>query len=147
MNLDAAQLGQWFKEIGLISAHLVIWAIIFAESGLLIGLFLPRDNLLFTAGFLAFQGILSTQYLALGCFVDTVLGDSVSHMTGNRFGRRLFQREDSWLFHKKHPVSKGFYEKYGKKAIVLARFVPIVRTFAPDRSGDWGYAPSHIFVL
>ncbi len=136
MNFDAAHLGQWFKEIGPITAHLVIWAIIFAESGLLIGFFLPGDSLLFTAGFLASQNILSIQYLVLGCFLGAVLGDSVGYLTGNRFGRRLFQREDSWLFHKKHLVSaQGFYKKYGKKAIVLARFVPIVRTFAPIVAG------------
>ena len=136
MNFDAAHLGQWLKEIGPISAHLVIWAIIFAESGLLIGFFLPGDSLLFTAGFLASQDILSIQYLTLGCFVAAVLGDSVGYMMGNRFGRSLFRREDSWLFHKKHLVSaQEFYEKYGKKAIVLARFVPLVRTFAPIVAG------------
>ncbi len=136
MNFDATHLGQWFKEIGPISAHLIIWAIVFAESGLLIGFFLPGDSLLFTAGFLASQNILSIQYLTLGCFVAAVLGDSVGYMTGNRFGRKLFQRENSWLFNKKHLVSaQGFYEKYGKKAIVLARFVPIVRTFAPIVAG------------
>ncbi len=136
MNFDAAHLGQWLKEIGPISSHLVIWAIIFAESGLLIGFFLPGDSLLFTTGFLASQDILSIQYLTLGCFVAAVLGDSVGYMTGNRFGRNLFRREDSWLFHKKHLVSaQGFYEKYGKKAIVLARFVPLVRTFAPIVAG------------
>ena len=134
--IDLAGLGQWLKDIGPVAAHLVIWAIVFAESGLLIGFLLPGDSLLFTVGFLASQNILSIQYLTLGCFVAAVLGDSVGYWTGNRFGRKLFQREDSWLFHKKHLVSaQGFYEKYGKKAIVLARFVPLVRTFAPIVAG------------
>ncbi|MBW4526381.1 MAG: VTT domain-containing protein [Phormidium tanganyikae FI6-MK23] len=74
--------------------------------------------------------------LALGCFVSVVLGDSVGYWTGNRFGRKLFQKEDSWLFHKKHIVSaQRFYDKHRRKAIVLARFVPIVRTFAPIGAG------------
>jgi membrane-associated protein len=136
MNFDAAHLGQWIRQVGPIVGHLVIWAIVFAESGLLIGFFLPGDSLLFTAGFLASQNILNIEILTLGCFVAAVLGDSVGYVTGNRFGRRLFNREDSWLFHKKHLVSaQGFYEKYGKKAIVLAQFVPLVRTFAPNVAG------------
>lgn len=136
MNFDAVHLSQWLKDIGPVAAHLVIWAIVFAESGLLVGFFLPGDSLLFTAGFLASQNILSIQHLTLGCFVAAVLGDSVGYLTGNRFGRKLFQREDSWLFHRKHLVSaQGFYEKYGKKAVVLARFVPLIRTFAPIVAG------------
>jgi membrane-associated protein len=136
MNFDAAHLGQWIHQVGPIVGHLVIWAIVFAESGLLIGFFLPGDSLLFTAGFLASQNILNIEILTLGCFVAAVLGDSVGYATGNRFGRKLFNREDSWLFHKKHlATAQGFYQKYGKKAIVLARFVPIVRTFAPIVAG------------
>ncbi len=74
--------------------------------------------------------------LIFGCFVCAVLGDNVGYATGHRFGRRLFQKEDSWLFHKKHLVTaQKFYEKHGKKAIVLARFMPIVRTFAPIVAG------------
>ena len=136
MNFDAAHLGEWIKHVGPIVGHTVIWAIVFAESGLLIGFFLPGDSLLFTAGFLASVNILNLPVLALGCFVAAVLGDSVGYWTGNRFGRKLFQKEDSWLFHKKHIVSaQGFYDKHGRKAIVLARFVPIVRTFAPIVAG------------
>ncbi|BAU13834.1 hypothetical protein LEP3755_43770 [Leptolyngbya sp. NIES-3755] len=136
MNFDAAHLGEWIKHVGPIVGHLVIWAIVFAESGLFVGFFLPGDSLLFTAGFLASAHILSLPILALGCFVSAVLGDSIGYWTGNRFGRKLFQKEDSWLFHKKHIVSaQGFYDKHGRKAIVLARFVPIVRTFAPIVAG------------
>jgi membrane-associated protein len=116
--------------------YLGVWAIVFAESGLLIGFFLPGDSLLFTAGFLASQNILNIWILVLGCFICAVAGDSVGYLTGHRVGRRLFTREDSWLFHKNHLVkAQTFYAKYGKKTIILARFLPIVRTFAPIVAG------------
>jgi membrane-associated protein len=120
------------KTVGYIG----LFAIIFAESGLLIGFFLPGDSLLFTAGFLASQGFLSLPILIVVCFVAAVAGDSVGYSFGRRVGRRLFQREDSLLFHKKHIIrAQEFYEKHGPKTIVLARFVPIVRTFAPIVAG------------
>lgn len=129
MHLDLLGL---IKSIG----YLGVWGIVFAESGLLIGFFLPGDSLLFTAGFLASQGFLNVAVLILGCFACAVLGDNVGYATGHRWGRKLFQREDSWLFHKKHLVTtQNFYEKHGKKAVVLARFMPIVRTFAPIVAG------------
>ncbi len=125
MHFDLPEL---IRSVGYIG----VWAITFAESGLLVGFFLPGDSLLFTAGFLAFQGFLNIWLLIIGAFVCAVVGDNVGYATGNRFGRRLFQKEDSWLFHKKHIVTaQKFYEKYGKKTIILARFMPIVRTFAP----------------
>ena len=129
MHFDLLNL---IKSLG----YLGVWGIVFAESGLLIGFFLPGDSLLFSAGFLASQGILNLWVLIFGCFVCAVLGDNVGYATGHRFGRRLFQREDSWLFNKKHLVStQEFYEKHGKKALVLARFMPVVRTFAPVVAG------------
>lgn len=132
MHIDLPEL---IKSIG----YFGIWAIIFAESGLLIGFFLPGDSLLFTAGFLASQGFLNIGLLILGAFVGAVAGDNVGYATGARFGRRLFNKEDFWLFHKKHIVkTKKFYQKYGKKTIVLARFLPIVRTFAPIVAGIGG---------
>ncbi|MBW4631096.1 MAG: VTT domain-containing protein [Iphinoe sp. HA4291-MV1] len=113
-----------------------VWGIIFAESGLLIGFFLPGDSLLFTAGFVASQKLLNIWILIIGAFICAVLGDNVGYATGYRFGRRLFQKEDSWLFHKKHLIrTASFYQKHGKKTLVLARFVPIVRTFAPIIAG------------
>lgn len=116
--------------------YLGVWAIVFAESGLLIGFFLPGDSLLFTAGFLASQNILNIWLLVIGCSICAVLGDSVGYVTGHRFGRRLFNRQDSWLFHKKHLVkAQTFYDRHGKKTIILARFLPIVRTFAPIVAG------------
>lgn len=129
MHIDLPEL---IKSVG----YFGIWAIIFAESGLLIGFFLPGDSLLFTAGFLASQGFLNIWLLIIGSFICAVAGDNVGYATGNRFGRRLFEREDSWLFHKKNLVkTEKFFRKYGKKTLVLARFLPIVRTFAPIFAG------------
>lgn len=113
-----------------------VWAIIFAESGLLIGFFLPGDSLLVTAGFLASQGWLNIYVLIFGAFVCAVLGDNVGYYTGHKFGRKLFNKEESWFFHKKNLVkTQSFYDQHGKKALVLARFMPIVRTFAPIVAG------------
>jgi membrane-associated protein len=136
MHLDVAHLRHWIEALGYWGGHLAIWAIVFAESGLLIGFFLPGDSLLFTAGFLASQNILNIQLLVVGAFICAVVGDNVGYATGHKFGRRLFRREDSWFFHKKHLITaQNFYAKHGKKAIVLARFMPIVRTFAPIVAG------------
>jgi membrane-associated protein len=124
------------KHFGSVWGLLAIWAIIFAESGLLVGFFLPGDSLLFTAGFLASQNLFNIYLLIAGAFICAVLGDNVGYATGHKFGRRLFQREDSRFFHKKHLVSaQNFYDKHGKKTIVLARFMPIIRTFAPIVAG------------
>jgi membrane-associated protein len=113
-------------------SYLAIWGIIFAESGLLIGFFLPGDSLLVTAGFLASQGKLNIAILIIGCFICAVLGDNVGYLTGNKFGRRLFKKEN---YQKHLDKTQAFYQKHGKKTIVLARFVPIVRTFAPIIAG------------
>ncbi|HVU15064.1 MAG TPA: VTT domain-containing protein [Phototrophicaceae bacterium] len=118
------------------AGYLGIFIVIFAESGLLIGFFLPGDSLLFTAGFLAFTGTFSLPELCIVCGVAAILGDSVGYMFGRRVGRRLFERENSTFFKKKYLISaEEFYEKQGSKAIVLARFIPIVRTFAPIVAG------------
>src|SRR3989344_2091558 len=112
--------------------YLGIFTIVFAESGLFFGFFLPGDSLLFTSGFLASQGLLDIRLLALGCFLAAVLGDSVGYAFGHKFGKRLFHKKDSLLFHKENlEKTKRFYQKHGKKTIVLARFLPIIRTFAP----------------
>ena len=127
-------LPQIVKSLG----YFGVWAIIFAESGLLIGFFLPGDSLLFTAGFVAYtkSELLNIWVLIFGAFVCAVLDDNVGYATGHRFGRRLFQKEDSWLFHKKHlEKTQSFYEQHGKKTLVLGRFVPIVRTCAPIIAG------------
>lgn len=124
------------EEIIIKIGYLGIWAVVFAESGLFIGFCLPGDSLLFTAGLLSSQGIFNIFTLAFGCFVCAVLGDNVGYATGYRFGRKLFDKEDGWFFKKKHLVkTEKFYDKHGSKAIILARFVPIVRTFAPIIAG------------
>lgn len=113
-----------------------VFSIIFAESGLFFGFFLPGDSLLFTAGLLASQGHFNILALWFGCMFCAVLGDSVGYAFGRKIGPKIFNREDSFFFHKKHIVrTEKFYEKYGKKTIILARFVPIVRTFAPILAG------------
>ena len=120
-----------------------IFFVIFAESGLLIGFFLPGDSLLFTAGFLASAPSsvdeslhLPLGFLLIGCFIAAVTGDQVGYIFGRRVGPALFRRPDSRFF-KQENVEKAhaFFEKYGAKTIVLARFVPIVRTFAPIVAG------------
>ena len=116
--------------------YIGIFAVVFAESGLFVGFFLPGDSLLFTAGFLASQGIFDIKILSILCFIAAVAGDSVGYAFGKHIGPRLFTREDSWFFHKKNLAkAQHFYEKHGKKTIVIARFMPIVRTFAPIVAG------------
>ena len=112
-------------------------AIVFAETGLLAGFFLPGDSLLVTAGLLAAGGdSLNIWWLIAALSAAAIAGDSVGYAIGRHLGRRLFTREDSLLFHKKHVErTQRFYERYGVKTIVLARFVPIVRTFAPTVAG------------
>lgn len=113
-----------------------LFAIVFAESGLLIGFFLPGDSLLFTAGLLASQGKLNFPLILVGCFVAAVAGDQVGYAFGNRVGPALFRRPDSRLFKHEHlEKAQAYFDKHGSKTIVLARFVPIVRTFAPILAG------------
>ncbi|HEY9481078.1 MAG TPA: VTT domain-containing protein [Candidatus Paceibacterota bacterium] len=113
-----------------------VMAVIFAESGLFFGFFLPGDSLLFTAGLLASQGYLNIIFLVLGCIVAAIAGDSVGYAFGRKVGPKLFTREDSLLFKKKHVArAEAFYKRYGAKTIFLARFVPVVRTFAPIIAG------------
>lgn len=115
-----------------------ILVIVFAESGLLIGFFLPGDSLLFTAGFLVSTHVFKINIFALMLlvFIAAVLGDSVGYVFGRRVGRRLFNRPNSVLFRQENMVhAEQFYEKYGSKTIIIARFIPIVRTFAPIVAG------------
>ena len=118
------------------TGYIGIFSIVFAESGLLIGFFLPGDSLLFTAGFLASQGFLKISILMIGSFIAAVIGDSTGYAFGLRVGPKIFKREDSLIFHKDHLLrAQNFYEKHGGKAIIIARFMPIVRTFAPILAG------------
>lgn len=110
--------------------------IVFAETGLLVGFFLPGDSLLFTAGFLASLGVMDVRVLLLTLAVAAVVGDQVGFVIGRKAGDALYRREDSRFFKRKHLVAAhDFYEKYGGKTIFLARFVPIIRTFAPTVAG------------
>lgn len=110
--------------------------IVFAETGLLVGFFLPGDSLLFTAGFLASLGVMDVRVLLLTLAIAAVVGDQVGYLIGRKAGEALYRREDSRFFKRKHLVAAHeFYEKYGGKTIFLARFVPIIRTFAPTVAG------------
>ena len=118
------------------AGYVGLFAIIFAESGLLVGFFFPGDSLLFTAGFLASQDYLNIWLLVLLAFLGAVLGDSVGYAFGRRAGPKIFKREDSLFFHKDHiRKAEVFYEEHGPKTIVLARFLPVIRTFAPIVAG------------
>ena len=124
---------------------LITWAgyvgltlIIFAETGLLIGFFLPGDSLLVTAGLLTAQGVGDMNVYLLGAIlsVAAIVGDSVGYAFGRATGPRIFSREDSRFFHRRHLIrAHDFYERHGGKTIVLARFMPIIRTFAPVVAG------------
>lgn len=131
-TLFGFSLSELIKVAGLLG----LFGIIFAESGLLVGFFLPGDSLLFTAGFLASQGFFNILVLAAICFAGAVLGDSFGYAFGKKIGPRIFTKDESLFFQKKHlERARAFYEKYGGKTIVLARFMPVVRTFAPILAG------------
>lgn len=116
--------------------YIVLVAIVFCETGLLIGFFLPGDSLLITAGLVAATGALDIWWINGLLIAAAIIGDSVGYAIGYRAGPRLFTREDSLLFSRKHLLrTKVFYEKYGGKTIVLARFIPLLRTFAPVVAG------------
>ena len=125
-----------FQQAGSVLGTILLIGIIYAESGLLIGFFLPGNSLLFTAGFLASTGFFSLPVLMIGCFLATVIGGSTGYLFGRRVGRRLFKRDDSLFFHEKNLLrARSFYDHYGSKTIVLARFIPVVRTLAPIGAG------------
>ena len=118
-----------FGTIGLI-------LVVFAESGLFFGFFLPGDSLLFTAGVFAARGDLDLPVILVGVFVAAVAGDQVGYAFGNNVGPALFRRPDSRFFKQKHlDRAQAYFEEHGPRTIVLARFVPIVRTFAPILAG------------
>lgn len=129
MHFDLVEL---IRTVG----YLGVFLIVFLESGLLIGFFFPGDSLLFTAGFLASQGFLDIKILIGGCFLAAVAGDSIGYLIGKKLGPRIFTRENSIFFHKKHlERAQKFYDKHGGKTIILARFVPVIRAFAPVVAG------------
>ncbi|MDO8604259.1 MAG: VTT domain-containing protein [bacterium] len=128
-HFDIIQLIQAFGYLGILG-------IVFAESGVLIGFFFPGDSLLFAAGLLASQGLLNIWILIIFIPIAAILGDNFGYWFGSKVGPKIFTREDSFFFHKKHlERTRDFYAKYGNKAIVLARFIPVVRTFTPILAG------------
>ncbi len=138
-----------FNELIRWGGYTVLVVIVFAETGLLAGFFLPGDSLLVTAGLLAAtgDGLLNVWVLLGGLIGAAIAGDSTGYAIGYHLGSRLFTRENSKLFHKDHVVrTQRFYQKYGAKTIVLARFIPIVRTFAPTVAGV-GKMPYRTFLL
>lgn len=120
------------KAVGIIGIILII----FAETGLFFGFFLPGDSLLFTAGIFASQGFISLEVLIIGGIVAAILGDSVGYWSGKKYGRKLFEKDSGFFFKKQRLYdAEEFYKKHGKITIIIARFVPIIRTFAPIVAG------------
>lgn len=126
-----------FDELIRWGGYTVLVIIVFSETGLLAGFFLPGDSLLVTAGLIsAVDGTLNIFLLVFFLSLAAIVGDTTGYWMGYHFGPRIFNKEDSFFFHKNHLVrTQKFYEKYGAKTIVIARFVPIVRTFAPTVAG------------
>jgi membrane-associated protein len=130
--LPHVDLEEFIRTVGYIG----LFGIVFAESGLLIGFFLPGDSLLFTAGFLASEGFLNPVVLIPLVVIAAITGDAVGYTFGSRVGRRLYDRPDSHWFKRRHLLAaEAFYDKHGGKTIVIARFLPVVRTFAPIVAG------------
>lgn len=122
-----------------IGGLMALIAIVFVETGLFVGFFLPGDSLLVTAGLFAARGDLGLWNIFLFVSLAAIAGDTVGYTIGARTGPKIFTREDSLLFHKKHLITtKEFYDRYGGVTIIIARFMPIVRTFAPLVAGVGG---------
>lgn len=120
------------KTVGLLG----VWGIVFAESGLFFGFFLPGDSLLFTAGFLAAQNFINIYALVVGSTLAAIAGDNVGYTFGRKIGPKIFNRPNSRFFKHEHlDRAHAFYVKHGAKTIILARFMPFVRTFAPIVAG------------
>ena len=125
-----------------------IFAIIFAESGLFFGFFLPGDSLLLTAGLLASRGLMNIWILIIIVPIAAILGDNVGYWFGKKTGPRIFNRENSRFFKRKNLLAaRAFYEKHGGKTIILARFMPFIRTFAPIVAGAVEMDYRHAAVL
>lgn len=114
----------------------LLFAVVFAETGLLVGFFLPGDSLMFTVGVVAGAGKLDIVLVNIVLMAAAVIGDGVGYALGRRTGPRIFNRPNSRFFRQEHLLrTKEFYEKHGGKTIIYARFVPIIRTFAPFVAG------------
>jgi membrane-associated protein len=127
-----------FNVQGLIEwgGTLLVCVIVFIETGFFVGFFLPGDSLLVTAGVFAAAGNLNLAKLLLLVPLCAIVGDQIGYWIGRQAGQALYRREDSFVFRKRHlERAKQFYEKYGGKTVILARFVPVVRTFCPPVAG------------
>lgn len=137
----------WLEGASILTFLFIIGAIVFAESGLLIGFFLPGDTLLFTVGFFAAQGHVPLAAALAVIFIAAVVGDNVGYTIGKKLGPRLFKKKNGLVFRQEYVArAEAFYEKHGGKTIILARFVPVVRTFAPMVAGV-GKMPRKRFVF
>ncbi len=136
-----------FRELIGWGGYLILFIIIFSETGLLIGFFLPGDSLLVTAGVLAAGGYLDIWTLNLLLIPAAIIGDAVGYTIGYRSGKRLLNRPSSRIFKREHlERTQEFYAKHGGKTIVLARFIPVIRTFAPVVAG-LGRMPYRTFAV
>lgn len=116
--------------------YVLLFMIVFLETGVVIAPFLPGDSLLFVAGTLASRGAFDISWLVISLCIAAILGDTVNYMIGKALGPKVFSRDNSRFFKKEYlEKTRLFYEKYGGKAIILARFIPIIRTFAPFVAG------------
>ena len=114
----------------------LICGIVFIETGFFVGFFLPGDSLLITAGIFAAADVIPLRWLLLPVMLCAIVGDQIGYWIGRSAGAALYKRKDSFLFRKKHlERAREFYEKYGGRAVILARFVPIIRTFCPPVAG------------
>lgn len=127
----------------------LVTAIIFAETGLMFGFFLPGDSLLFTVGLFCALEILPVPigWVILALSAAAIVGDQVGYWTGRLLGQRLFEKRETWFFKRKYlEQTRAFYNRWGKSAIILGRYVPIVRTFAPILAGVVGFSPRQFII-
>jgi membrane-associated protein len=146
MHFDLLEILRTVANFGALG-YIVVFLATFAESGLFFGFFLPGDSLLFTAGLLASQNVFHIVPLTIGLVIAAILGDNVGYWTGRKLGMWLMRQPDSLLFKKKYLIqAQRFYEKHGGKTLILARFMPAIRTFAPIAAGIADMEYSRFFL-